>query len=104
MGLPDPYRPRPTESSLSNPYIYGPPEECLERTIAGDDAHMEQQVSPAEGDDMDHGADPHNIPHPELEDVTQPPSEDRVQSEGPALPVLKENEVWMIGMFTPINM
>ena len=53
---------------------------------------------------MDHGANPHDIPHPESEDVTQPPSEDRAQSEGPALPVLKENEVWTIGMFIPINM
>ena len=53
---------------------------------------------------MDHGDDPYDIPHPESENVTQPPSEDRAQSEAPTLPVLKENEVWTIGMFTPINM
>ena len=102
MGLPHPYR--PTESPLGNPYVYGPPEGCLEHTITDDDAHVEQQASPVEGHDVDNGADPEDIPHHESEDVTQPPSEDRAQSEGPALPVLKENEVWTIGIFTPINM
>ena len=35
-----------------------------------DDAHVERQVSPAGGDDVDHGDDPHDIPHPKSEDVT----------------------------------
>ena len=48
---------------------------------------------------MDHGDDSHDIPHPELEDVTQPLSEDGAQSEAPTLSVLKENEVWTMGMF-----
>jgi hypothetical protein len=53
---------------------------------------------------VDNGDDPHDIPQPESEDIAQPESEDIVQPESPALPMLKENEVWTIGMFRLINM
>jgi hypothetical protein len=87
---------------MGNPY--GPPVEYFQRTTADDDAHVERQVSPAGGDDVDHGNDPHNIPQPKSEDITQTESEDIAQPEAPALPKLKENEVWTIGMFRPITM
>jgi hypothetical protein len=53
----------------------------------------ERQVSPAGGDDVDHGDDPHDIPQPESEDITQTESEDITQPKASALPVLKENEI-----------
>jgi hypothetical protein len=65
----------------------------LQRTVANDDAHMERQVSPTEGDDVDHGDDPHDISQPKSEDITQTESEDIAQPETLALPMLKENEV-----------
>jgi hypothetical protein len=68
---------------VANPY--GSSVGCLDHTIAYDDAHVEHQVSPNGGEDEDHGDDPHDIPQPESEDIAQ--------SEAPALPVLKENEV-----------
>jgi hypothetical protein len=86
---------------MGNPY--GPPVEYLQRTTADDDAHVERQVSPAGGDNVDHGDDPHDIPQPESEDITQADSEDVAQPEAPALLVLKEHEVWTIGMFRPIT-
>jgi hypothetical protein len=86
MGQPDPYRPQP-ESPVDNPY--GPPVECLQRTTADDDAHVERQVSPTEGDDVDHGDDPQDIPQPKSEDIAQPESKDIAQPESPALPMLK---------------
>jgi hypothetical protein len=58
---------------------YGPPVEYLEHTTADDDAYVEWQVSPARGDDVDHGDDPHDIPQPESEDITQTESEDITQ-------------------------
>jgi hypothetical protein len=66
----------------------------LERTTADDDTHVEWQVSPDGGDDVDHGDDSHDIPQLDSKDIAQP--------EAPALPVLKENEVWTIGMFRRI--
>jgi hypothetical protein len=75
----------------------------LQRTTADDDAHVERQVSPAGGDDVDQGDDPHDIPQPESEDITQTDSEDVAQPEAPAFPELKEHEVWTIGMFRPIT-
>jgi hypothetical protein len=89
-------------SLWGNPF--GPTMGCLERTIADDDAHVEWQVSPDEGDDVDNGDDPLDIPQPESKDIAQPELEDIAQPEVPALPMLKENEVWTIGMFRPINM
>jgi hypothetical protein len=59
MGQPDPYRPQP-ESLVGNPY--GPTVGYLERTTADDNAHVEWQVSPNEGDNVDHGDDPRDIP------------------------------------------
>jgi hypothetical protein len=63
MGQPDPYRPR-VKSPVGNQY--GPPVGCLERTTADDDTHVEWQVSPDGGDDVDHGDDSHDIPQPRL--------------------------------------
>jgi hypothetical protein len=53
---------------VGNPF--GPTVECLECTSANDDAHVKRQVFPDGGDDVDHGDDPHDIPQPELEDIT----------------------------------
>jgi hypothetical protein len=58
---------------------YDPPVEYLQHTTADDDAYVEWQVSPARGDDVDHGDDPHDIPQPESEDITQTESEDIAQ-------------------------
>ena len=69
LGQPNPYRPRP-ESLVGNPY--SPTVGCLERTTADDDAYVEREVSPTEGDNVDHGDDPHDIPQPESEDIAQP--------------------------------
>jgi hypothetical protein len=90
------------ESPVGNPY--GPHVEYLQRTTANDDAHLEWQVSPTGGDDVDHGNDPPDIPQLESEDITQIDSKDIAQPKALALPVLKENEVWTIGMFRPITM
>jgi hypothetical protein len=84
--------------------LYGLPVECLQRTTADDDAHVERQVSLVGGDNVDHGDDPHDIRQPKSEDITQLESEDIAQPEASTLPVLKENEVWTIRMFRPINM
>jgi hypothetical protein len=62
MGQPDPYRPQ-VETQVGNPY--GLPVGCIEHTTAYDDAHVEQQVSPVGGDDVDHGDDSHDIPQPD---------------------------------------
>jgi hypothetical protein len=87
---------------VGNPY--SPPVEYLQRTTADDDTHLEWQVSPIGGNDMDHGDDPHNIPQPESEDITQTGSENIAHPKAHALSMLKENEVWTIGMFRPITM
>jgi hypothetical protein len=58
---------------------------------AYDDAYVERQVSPDEGDDVDHSDNSQDIPQPDSENIPQP--------EGPALPVLKDNEIYTIGMF-----
>ena len=89
------------ESQLGNPY--GPHVEYMDCSTAADDAHVERQVSPAGGDDVDQGDDTHDIPHPESEDITQTDSEDVAQPEAPAFPELKEHEVWTIGMCIPIT-
>jgi hypothetical protein len=74
---------------VGNPYglLVG----CLECTTADDSAHVERQVSLDGRDDVNHGDDSHDISQPDSEDITQP--------EVLALPVLKENKVWTIGMF-----
>jgi hypothetical protein len=88
MGQPDPYRTR-EESPVGNPY--GPSMGYLERTTTNDNAHMERQVSTDGRDDVDNGDDSHDIPQPDSEDIAQP--------KAPALLVLKDHEVWTIGMF-----
>jgi hypothetical protein len=90
------------ESPVGNPY--GPDVEYMDCSTAADDAHVERQVSPAGGDDVDEGDDPHDVPQPESEDNTQTDSEDVAQPDAPAFPELKEHEVWTIGMFRPICM
>jgi hypothetical protein len=90
------------ESLVGNPY--GPLEEHLQHTTADDDAHVEQQASPVGGDDVDHGDNPHDIPQPESKDIIKTDSEDIAQLDAPALPRLKEKEVWTIGMFKPLTM
>ena len=89
------------EGAVGNPY--GPHVEYMDCYTAADDAHVERQVSPAPGDDVDQGDDPHDIPQPESEDITQTDSEDVAQPEAPAFPELKKHEVWTIGMFRPIT-
>jgi hypothetical protein len=108
MGEPDPYKPR-AETQKGNPY--GPPVGFLERTDVDDHTFVEWQVSPDEGDDVDHSDDPHDIPQTDSadiaqhqsEDIAQPELKDVVQLEVPTLPWLKQNEVWTIGMFRRIN-
>jgi hypothetical protein len=58
----------------------------MDHTTTYDDAHVERQVSPDEGDNVDHGDDSEDIPQPK----------------DPALLVLKENEVYTIGIFRHI--
>jgi hypothetical protein len=41
----------------------------MDHTTTYDDAHVEWQVSPDEGDDVDHGDDSQDIPQPYLEDI-----------------------------------
>ena len=91
---------RRLESQVGNPY--GPYVEYMDCSTAGDDAHLERQVSPAGGDDVDQGDDLHDIPQPESEGITHTDSEDIAHPEAPAIPELKENEVWTIGMFRPM--
>ena len=66
----------------------------MDHTTTYDDAHVEQQVYPDKGDNMDHGDASQDIPQPDLEDIPQP--------EAPTLLVLKEKEVYTIGMFRHI--
>jgi hypothetical protein len=90
------------ESPVGNPY--GMPVEDMDCSTAADDAHVERQVSPARGDDVDQGDDPHDIPQPESEDIMQTDSEDVAQpDQAPAFPELREHEVWTIGMFRLIT-
>jgi hypothetical protein len=105
------------ESPVGNPY--GRPVDHMDCSTAADDAHVERQVSPAGGDDVEQGHDPHetvqpeseditqpeseDITQPESEDITQPDSEDVAQPEAPDFPELKECEVWTIGMFRVIT-
>jgi hypothetical protein len=39
-------------------------------------AHVEQQVSPDRGDDVDHGGDQHDIPQTDSADIAQPQLDD----------------------------
>jgi hypothetical protein len=89
------------ESPVGNPY--GRPVDHMDCSTAADDAHVERQVSPAGGDDVEQGHDPHETVQPESEDITQPDSEDVAQPEAPDFPELKEREVWTIGMFRVIT-
>jgi hypothetical protein len=73
----DPYRPRP-QSLVDNPYV--PTMGCLERTTVDAHAHVERQVSPDGGDDVDHGDDQHDIPQTDSADIAQPQLEDIAQS------------------------
>jgi hypothetical protein len=65
------------ESPVGNPY--GPDVEYMDCSTAANDAHVEQQVSPAGGDDVNEGDDPHDVPQPESKDNTQTDSEDVAQ-------------------------
>jgi hypothetical protein len=89
------------ESPVGNPY--GRPVDHMDCSTAADDAHVERQVSPAGGDDVEQGHDTHETVQPESEDITQPDSEDVAQPEAPDFPELKEREVWTIGMFRVIT-
>jgi hypothetical protein len=46
---------------VGNPYSRV---EFMDHTTMYDDAHVERQVSPDEGDDVDHGDDSQDIPQP----------------------------------------
>jgi hypothetical protein len=85
------------ESPVGNPY--GPPVDHMDCSTAADDAHVERQVSPAGGDDVEQGDDPHETIQLESEDITQTDSEDIAQPDAPDFPELKEHEVWTIDMF-----
>jgi hypothetical protein len=89
------------KSPVGNPY--GRPVDHMDCSTAADDAHVERQVSPAGGDDVKQGDDPHETVQPESEDITQPDSEDVAQPEAPDFPKLKDREVWTIGMFRVIT-
>jgi hypothetical protein len=89
------------ESPVGNPY--GRPVDHMDCSTAADDAHVERQVAPAGGDDVEQGHDTHETVQPESEDITQPDSEDVAQPEAPDFPELKEREVWTIGMFRVIT-
>jgi hypothetical protein len=82
---------------VGNPY--GPPVDHMDCSTAADDAHVERQISPAGGDDVEQGDDPHETIQPESEDITQTDSEDIAQPDAPDFPELKEHEDWTIGMF-----
>ena len=77
---------------MGNPY--GRSVGCTDYTTTYDDAHVEWQVSPDKGDDVDHGDDSQDIPQPDSKDI--------LQLENPTFPMLKENEVYTIGMFRRI--
>jgi hypothetical protein len=89
------------ESPVGNPY--GRLVDYIDCSTTADDAHVERQVSPAGGDDIEQGDDPHETVQPELEDITQTDSEDVAQPEATDFPELKDHEVWTIGMFRVIT-
>jgi hypothetical protein len=76
----------------------------MDWATTSDDADVERQVPPHEaGNDVGNSqdippSDSQEVPQPDSHEVPSPESEDIPHPDDPALLVLKENEVWTIGM------